>query len=47
MKSIAILPQALPLLLIFIEQVSHHEMPPEQRFRFANKCIEGGMRTMD
>jgi hypothetical protein len=40
--TIAILPQALPVTADFIEQVSHHEMPPEQRFRFANKCIEGG-----
>src|SRR5438128_7672571 len=40
--TVAILPQPLPVTEDFIKQVSQHEVPPEQRFRFTNKCIEGG-----
>lgn len=40
--TIAILPQTLPVTADFIDKVRQHEMPPEQRFRFANKCIEDG-----
>ncbi len=40
--TVAILPQPLPLTEDFIKKVSEHEVPPEQRFRFTNKCIEGG-----
>lgn len=39
--TIAILPQALPVDEAFVAKVSQHEIPPEQRFRFTNKCIEG------
>lgn len=40
--SVAILPQPLYIDEHFIEQVSKDEMPPEQRFRFTNKCVESG-----
>lgn len=40
--TVAILPQPLPVTEEFIKTVSRHEVPPEQRFRFTNKCIEGG-----
>ncbi len=40
--SVAILPQSLYIDEHFIEQVSKDEMAPEQRFRFTNKCVEGG-----
>lgn len=40
--TVAILPQPLPVTEGFIKAVKQHELPPEQRFRFTNKCIEGG-----
>lgn len=40
--TIAILPQPLHIDEKFIENVSDHEMAPEQRFRFTNKCVETG-----
>ena len=40
--TVAILPQPLPVTQAFIETVSQHEVPPEQRFRFTNKCVESG-----
>lgn len=39
---IAILPEALPVDQGFIDEVRSHPRPPEQRFRFTNKCIESG-----
>jgi hypothetical protein len=38
----AILPQPLPIDEQFIARANAHELPPEQRFRFTNKCIESG-----
>jgi hypothetical protein len=40
--TVAILPEPLPINESFIEAVKQDEMAPEQRFRFTNKCIEGG-----
>lgn len=40
--TIAILPQALPVDEVFVAKAAQHDVPPEQRFRFTNKCIEGG-----
>ena len=40
--TVAILPQPLPVTEEFIKTVSSHEVPPEQRFRFTNKCVESG-----
>ena len=40
--SVSILPEALPIDQAFIDKVTNHERPPEQRFRFTNKCIEHG-----
>jgi hypothetical protein len=42
--TIAILPQALPIDESFIEKVKQHPIAPERRFRFTNKCIEGGCK---
>lgn len=42
--TVAILPQPLPVTEEFISIVSRHETPPEQRFRFTNKCVESGCR---
>ena len=39
---IAILPQALPVDEHFMEAVQRDPTPPEQRFRFTNKCVEEG-----
>lgn len=39
---VAILPEALPIDDTFIEKVKSDPIAPEQRFRFTNKCIEGG-----
>lgn len=40
--TVAILPQPLPVTEDFIKTVSGHELPPERRFRFTNKCVESG-----
>lgn len=40
--TVAILPQALPIDEDFVRSAKEHPMPPEQRFRFTNKCAEGG-----
>ena len=40
--TVAILPTPLPVDEAFVAKASAHELPPEQRFRFTNKCIEGG-----
>jgi hypothetical protein len=40
--TMAILPEALPIDQKFIDAVNLHPTPPEQRFRFTNKCIEDG-----
>lgn len=37
-----ILPNTLPIDDAFIEKVKQHPITPERRFRFTNKCIEGG-----
>lgn len=42
--TIAILPQALSIDEDFIDKVKQHPIPPEQRFRFTNKCIDKGCR---
>jgi hypothetical protein len=42
--SMSILPQALPIDDAFIARARQHPVPAEQRFRFTNKCIEGGCR---
>lgn len=39
---VSLLPEALPIDEHFIESVSGGEVNPEQRFRFTNKCVEGG-----
>lgn len=39
---VSILPEALPIDQTFIDKVKGHKRPPEQRFRFTNKCIENG-----
>ena len=39
---VAMLPEPLAIDDAFIEKVKAHPVAPEQRFRFANKCIEGG-----
>lgn len=40
--TVAILPTPIPVDEKFIEKVKGDELPPEQRFRFTNKCIESG-----
>jgi hypothetical protein len=40
--TVAMLPQPLPVDEAFVAKARAHEVPPEQRFRFTNKCIEGG-----
>lgn len=40
--TVGILPETLPINKDFIDKVNNHERPPEQRFRFTNKCIENG-----
>ena len=40
--TIAILPQALPVDDDFMQVVQQDPTPPEQRFRFSNKCVENG-----
>jgi hypothetical protein len=40
--TVAILPQPLPVDKNFVEIASRDATAPEQRFRFSNKCIEGG-----
>lgn len=40
--TVAILPQPLPVTEAFIKEAGSHPVPPEQRFRFTNKCIESG-----
>lgn len=40
--TVAILPTPLTVDEHFLEAVALDEMAPEQRFRFTNKCIEGG-----
>ena len=44
---IAILPQTLSIDESFIKKVKKHPVSPERRFRFANKCIEGGCKQWD
>lgn len=39
---VSILPEALSIDQEFIDKVKEHPRPPEQRFRFTNKCIESG-----
>lgn len=40
--SVAILPQPLPVDEAFVAKANAVGTPPEQRFRFANKCVESG-----
>ena len=40
--TVAILPQPLPVDQDFVDIVSQNVLAPEQRFRFSNKCVEGG-----
>ena len=40
--TVALLPQPLPVDEDFVAKTKQHEIPAEQRFRFTNKCIEGG-----
>jgi hypothetical protein len=40
--TVAILPQTLPVDAGFIERVGEDDISAEQKFRFTNKCIEGG-----
>jgi hypothetical protein len=40
--TIAILPQALPVDGEFLENARLFDEAPEQRFRFASKCVESG-----
>ena len=40
--TVTILPEAIPIDQDFIDKVKDHPRPPEQRFRFTNKCIENG-----
>ncbi len=40
--TVAILPQALPVDEHFMHVVRKDPTPPEQRFRFSNKCVENG-----
>lgn len=42
--TIAILPQTLPIDGQFIQKAKQHPISPERRFRFTNKCIEGGCK---
>lgn len=42
--TIAILPQTLPIDEDFIRKTKQHSIAPERRFRFTNKCIEGGCK---
>lgn len=39
---VAILPQTLPVDEEFVTKAKQEDTPPEQRFRFANKCVENG-----
>jgi hypothetical protein len=39
---VAILPEALAINEVFISRAKQYETAPEERFRFTNKCIEGG-----
>lgn len=41
---VAILPQTLAIDITFIEKAKQHPIAPERRFRFTNKCIEGGCK---
>ena len=45
--TIAILPQPLPVDGAFMEIAHRSPTPPEQRFRFTNKCIERGCKQWD
>lgn len=40
--TVAMLPQTLPIDESFIEKVKRDPIAAEQKFRFVNKCIEGG-----
>jgi hypothetical protein len=40
--TIAILPQPLPVDQHFVDVASRDPIAPEERFRFSNKCVEGG-----
>lgn len=40
--TVAILPTPITIDEAFIEKVKDDPTPPEQRFRFTNKCIESG-----
>jgi hypothetical protein len=42
--TVAIFPQALAVDAEFINLAQNHPTPPEERFRFTNKCIEGGCK---
>ncbi len=42
--TIAILPIALPVDAEFLNNAQLVDEPPEQRFRFANKCVEHGCK---
>jgi len=42
--TVAILPEALMIDAEFIAQAKKHPVPAEERFRFTNKCIEGGCK---
>lgn len=45
--TIAILPSPLPVDEVFLENADKVGVPAEQRFRFTNKCIEGGCKQWD
>ena len=40
--TVAIFPTPLPIDDAFIKKAKEDPLPPEQRFRFTNKCIEAG-----
>jgi hypothetical protein len=40
--TVAILPQPLPVDQSFVDRVRRDAIAPEERFRFSNKCAEGG-----
>jgi hypothetical protein len=42
--TLSILPQPLPVDEAFVAKANAHPLPPEQRFRFTNKCIEGACK---
>ena len=44
---IAILPQVFDVDKAFIEIASQDGVPPEEKFRFVNKCLEGGCLQWD